>query len=182
MNALSAFIFFAIGESHAKPGPDGMDDEKQPDVLAVEKQERRKAGSPKASRSSAEMQREYEDALILLKQGLYVPAHRAFRVFLDTYPRSPLADDAQYWAAEASYIMRDFGQAASEFEELVNRYPESPKLRNGLLKLGYNYCELRRWQDARKVFLDLMAQFPNTNEAERAETQVKRLRESGHCT
>jgi len=42
-----------------------------------------------------------------------------FSDFIATYPRHPLAVNAQYWIAEAYYAQRDYRQASLEFQKVL---------------------------------------------------------------
>ena len=79
----------------------------------------------------------YQAAFELLKEQRYEPAAMAFEQFLVTYPDSELADNAQYWLAETYYVQRQFTTALPAFELVVSSYPNSIKLPDALLKIGF---------------------------------------------
>ncbi len=62
---------------------------------------------------------------------------RHFQQFLQSYPQSSLADNAQYWLGESYYVTRDFQNAAAAFQTVLDRWPDSRKAPDALLKLGY---------------------------------------------
>lgn len=129
--------------------------------------------------ATAEEQQQYEAAFNLLKQGLYSRASQAFRVFIQRYPTSPLAGNAQYWAAEANYVIRNFGLALKEFDRVVKEYPESPKVADALLKIGYSYYEIGTWEKARQALTDVVTRFPNTTVAKLAQIRLTKMDEEG---
>lgn len=129
---------------------------------------------------NAKEQREYDAAFTLLKQGRYTRASQAFRAFLQKYPQSPLASNAQYWTAEANYVVRNFGQALEEFNKVVTQYPESQKVPDALLKIGYSYYELRTWDKARQALTSVVERFPNTTVAKLAQIRLTKMKEEGH--
>ena len=135
--------------------------------------------SPSRITATAEEQQQYEAAFNLLKQGLYSRASQAFRVFIQRYPTSPLAGNAQYWAAEANYVIRNFGLALKEFDRVVKEYPESPKVADALLKIGYSYYEIGTWEKARQALTDVVVRFPNTTVAKLAQIRLTKMDEEG---
>lgn len=137
--------------------------------------------TPSTSRliATAEEQRQYDAAFNLLKQGLYSRASQAFRSFIQRYPSSPLAGNAQYWTAEANYVIRNFGLALKEFSRVVKEYPESPKVGDALLKIGYSYYEIGTWEKARQTLTDVVTRFPNTTVAKLAQIRLNKMDEEG---
>jgi tol-pal system protein YbgF len=125
-------------------------------------------------------QREYDAAFSLLKQGLYTRASQAFRDFTGKYPNSSLAGNAQYWTAEANYVVRNFGLALDEFSKVVNSYPESSKVPDALLKIGYSYYELNNWDKARDTLNECITRYPNTTVARLAEIRLAKMQQEGH--
>ncbi|MFQ5936403.1 MAG: tol-pal system protein YbgF [Acidiferrobacterales bacterium] len=138
--------------------------------------------APVPTRTSAtpQEQREYDAAFTLLKQGLYTRASQAFHAFIEKYPNSSLAGNAQYWTAEANYVVRNFGLALQEFDKVVTLYPQSAKVADALLKMGYSYYELKRWEKARETLSDVVTRYPNTTVARLAEIRLAKMKEEGH--
>lgn len=139
------------------------------------------ATMPSTSRltATAEEQQQYEAAFNLLKQGLYSRASQAFRAFIQKHPTSPLTGNAQYWTAEANYVIRNFGVALKEFDRVVKEYPDSPKVGDALLKIGYSYYEIGTWEKARQALTDVVARFPNTTVAKLAQIRLTKMDEEG---
>src|SRR5690606_18516399 len=94
-------------------------------------------------------QESYQAAFNLVQARRCPEAAAAFENFLASFPQSPLADNAQYWLAETHYVQRDFMGALPEFEKVVEQYPQSAKLADALLKVGYCNYELKQYDDAR---------------------------------
>jgi len=118
---------------------------------------------------------DYQQAFNLLKQSLYEQAIKAFHEFLATHPRSEYADDAQYWLGEAHYVNREFEPALAEYQKLVTGYPDSQKLTQALLKIGYSLQELGRVDEARAALQDLVQRYPGTSAARLAEERLATL-------
>jgi tol-pal system protein YbgF len=118
---------------------------------------------------------EYQQGFNLLKQSLYAQSIKAFQEFLIAHPGSEYADDAQYWLGEAHYVNRDFEPALGEYRKLVSGYPDSPKLTQALLKVGYTLQELGRIDEARAALQDLVKRYPGTSAARLAEERLATL-------
>lgn len=121
----------------------------------------------------------YQAAFELLKEQRYEDAASAFDQFLETYPDSELADNAQYWLAESYYVTAQFEEALAEFEAVIDAYPDSRKAADALLKMGYCNYELERWDAARNALQRVQREFPETTAARLADQRLDRMREEG---
>lgn len=118
---------------------------------------------------------DYQQAFKLLKQSLYEQAIKAFRGFLAAHPGSEYADNAQYWLGEAYYVTRQYDHALAEYQTLADKYPDSQKTPDALLKIGYSYQELGKDDEARRQLSDLRQRFPGTTAARLADDRLKTL-------
>ena len=122
----------------------------------------------------------YRSAFELLKQRDYQGAMKGFEGFLKSYGQSPLAPNAQYWLGEAAYGNGAYGRAAVEFERVVRSYPDSSKVDDASLKLGYSYYELKEYAKARTVLKDLMMRSTGSTVGAMAAERLKRMKREGH--
>ncbi|GJL65540.1 MAG: hypothetical protein NPIRA05_05110 [Nitrospirales bacterium] len=114
-----------------------------------------------------------------LQAGDLLGAFQGFRQFLQEYPRSSLASNAQYWLGECYYGQRQYGQAIREFERVMSRYPTSEKVPAALLKIGYSHLGLHDKKAARSMFRQLVRTYPKSHAASKAYarlTEVNRPR------
>jgi len=117
----------------------------------------------------------YQLAFDLLKNGRYIESAEAFDQFLAVFPSSPLADNAQYWLAETYYVQRQFTTALPTFQLVVDEYPDSTKLPDALLKIGFCNYELQQWDAARNALSRVAREFPDTTAARLASQRLERL-------
>jgi len=117
----------------------------------------------------------YRDAFSLLKAGQYDESIVAFTDFLNQFPNSQYADNAQYWLAETYYVKRDFEAALVEYQKLIEIYPASKKQSHAMLKIGYCYNELGQLDQARAVLEDLRSRYPGSTAARLAEERINIL-------
>lgn len=117
----------------------------------------------------------YQAAFDLLKNGQYMESAEAFRQFLVVFPSSPLADNAQYWLAETYYVQRQFTTALPAFQVVIDNYPNSIKLPDALLKIGFCNYELKQFDEARAALDRVVRDFPDTTAARLATQRLERI-------
>ncbi len=120
-------------------------------------------------------QQVYDQAFGLLKQSKYQDAIAEFQRLADTWPNGQLADDAYYWMSEARYVNRETEAALSGFRTVLTRYPDSERVPEALLKVGYIQYDIGAYQEAAKIFRDLLARFPGHQVAVSAQTRLRRI-------
>lgn len=125
---------------------------------------------------SAASETAYREAFGLLKAGQYEESIAAFNAYLEQYPQSQYADNAQYWLGEAYYVKRQFEPAIEQYQKLVQNYPASKKQSHALLKIAYSYDELGQPEQAVSVLTTLKTQFPGSTAARLADERMQRLR------
>jgi tol-pal system protein YbgF len=131
------------------------------------------AGQPAAGAGAD--QSAYNQAFDILKAGKYADAIKAFQEFLQSWPQSALADNAQYWLGESYYVTRDFQSAAAAFQTLLDRWPDSRKAPDALLKLGYTQAELKHTAQARATLSSVSTRFPGSDAANLAAARLLQL-------
>lgn len=124
-------------------------------------------------------QRAYESAFKLLTDGRHAQAKAGFQAYLAKYPQGDYADESQYWLGEIGYQTRDFDFALAEFSKLVKQFPDSVKLPNALLKIGFVHYEKGDKKAARKVLEDVVKRFPNTTAARLAGNRLQLIKREG---
>ncbi|MBT8446950.1 MAG: tol-pal system protein YbgF [Gammaproteobacteria bacterium] len=121
----------------------------------------------------------YEAAFAELKERRYEESAAAFSEFLENYPESDLAGNAQYWLGEAKYVMQDFASALPEFIKVTTDYPDSRKVPDALLKIGFCHYELKNWAEAKAAFQKAVSDFPDTTAAGLAAQRLERMTRDG---
>jgi tol-pal system protein YbgF len=138
------------------------------------------AQSQTAPTSAADEKAAYDQAFQALKELRYADAAEDFRSFLDRYPNSEYADNAQYWLGESYYVTRNYDIALTAFQDLLDNYPESPKSPDALLKIGYTHYELEQWDSARAALTQVQENYPDTTLSRLAENRLRSMRMEGH--
>jgi tol-pal system protein YbgF len=114
----------------------------------------------------------YEEAFSELTQKNYKTASQLFHRYIQKYPKSSLADNAQYWKGECFFALGDFEKAILEFQKVIKRYPRGNKVPAAILKQGYAFVQLKAYADAKAFFELLIAEYPKTQEAFQAKEKI----------
>jgi tol-pal system protein YbgF len=104
-------------------------------------------------------QGQYRAAYALIEDGRFADAERAFRAFLQQYPRNPLASSAAYWVGHSYYARGDFQNASVAFADGYKKYPSGIKAPDTLLDLGRSLAKLGNTQDACATLAQFDRQF-----------------------
>jgi tol-pal system protein YbgF len=129
-----------------------------------------------ATVDSAGEQQAYQQAFNLLRELRYAKAVVAFRSFIKKYPNGRYAHIAQYWLGEAGYAQGNFKTAIKDYQVLLDKYTNSPKRAQAMLKIGYSYHKLNDIKSAKATFSKVVTTFPGTTEAGQAQKMLKEIR------
>jgi len=133
------------------------------------------AGAESGRVGNEEQQALYNEAFEILKSGKYEQAVDAFQKVIDANPRGSWASSAFFWQGETYYVQRDYNAAAKSYAELIERYPDSNRVPDATLKLGYIAQEQDRIEDARARFNAVIDQYPDSQAAGLAKQRLGRL-------
>jgi tol-pal system protein YbgF len=122
----------------------------------------------------------YDKAFNLLKEGKYPESVRAFKSFLAAYPTGEYSDNAIYWLGEAYYVLRDFPNSRESFRRLMREVPQSAKVPDAKLKLGYIEYDAGQWSKARDLLNEVVKQYPGSSSAKLAERRLAKMKQEGH--
>ena len=143
-------------------------------IATPDTQARQVAASPEDEKAV------YDQAFQSLKDLKYADAAEQFLTFVNVYPASDYADNAQYWLGESYYVTRNYDIALEAFSTLLSDYPTSPKVADGLLKIGYTHYELKQWDQARAALTQVQEQYPDTTLARLAGSRLRSMKLEGH--
>jgi len=121
----------------------------------------------------AEQEQAYQAAYKLLQERRYLEAKQALEGFLTRYPGGGFADNAQYWLAEASYVTREYDVALADFDKVLKRYPQSPKVPGAMLKVGYILYDKSQLSEAREILQTLLKRYPDSAAARLAQEFIR---------
>ncbi|KAB2922127.1 MAG: tol-pal system protein YbgF [Dechloromonas sp.] len=130
--------------------------------------------SPAAAADSGNESREYEAALADFKATRYKEAAAAFTAFVQKYPASSLAPNAQYWLGNAWYAQRNCTKAIEAQSVVTTKYADSPKAADAWLAIATCQKELGNHKGARRSLETVITAFPGTPAAETAQQRLKK--------
>lgn len=117
---------------------------------------------------------EYEAALNQFKAAKYKEAAAGFGAFVQKYPDSSLAPNAQYWLGNAWYAQRDCKRAIEAQSLVTTRYADSPKAADAWLAIATCQQELGNPTGARRSLETVVAKYPTAPAAETARDRLKK--------
>ncbi len=95
---------------------------------------------------------------------------------LKLYPKSPQADNAQFWLGETYYREKWYEKAILEYQKVIEKYPKGNKVPASLLKQGLAFHSLGDKANTRLILTELIKKYPKSNEAKIAKQKLKRLK------
>ncbi|MBF0168636.1 MAG: tol-pal system protein YbgF [Alphaproteobacteria bacterium] len=128
--------------------------------------------APSAPATPAKPQDAYDKALGLLRGGDYDGAEKAFSGFIQANPKDALAGNAQYWLGETYYVRGDHQKAAVAFAEGYQKYPNSSKAADNLLKLGLSLDALGQKKEACTSYARLLKEYKTVATADAAKRKA----------
>lgn len=118
---------------------------------------------------------QYQQAYETLRNGHNSQAIKMFQDLLTQTPAGEFSDNAQYWLAEAHKINREYDAAKAAFNKVVSQYPNSSKVPDALLKLGYIEFDLQNNAKARDYLTRVTTSYPGTTAAHLAAKKLAQM-------
>ena len=102
----------------------------------------------------------YQEGLDAINSGKNDEAAAKFNIVLTKFPDHKLAANAQYWLGESYYGKKDYAKAAVAFAKGYEKYKDSNKGADNILKLGMSMQMLGKTEEACTAFVNLPKEFP----------------------
>ena len=127
--------------------------------------------------TSATALQTYADAELLMFQNKYDQAFATLDDLLREFPGHDLEDDVVYLRGRLYQKLRRYGEAAEQYQQVVDGYPESIRLDNALFALAGLYeNELGDRDKARELYETLFIDYSNSILAVEARKKYRELR------
>ncbi|MBN2062479.1 MAG: tol-pal system protein YbgF [Deltaproteobacteria bacterium] len=117
----------------------------------------------------------YDFALALYKDEKFESAIDGFKRFVDEFPKSDLADNAQFWIGECFMALKQYEQAILAYQEVIKKYPKENKVPNAMLRQAIAFLEIKDETSSKLLLKKLIKEHPKSSEAEIAKTKLKQL-------
>jgi tol-pal system protein YbgF len=122
---------------------------------------------------STDKKQELPSDAVLLKDGLdkllkksHAAARESFSALVKSYPKSDLADDAQFHLADSYFSEKWYEKAILEYQAVIAKYPKSNKRPAALYKQALSFEAIGDAQNAKARFKDLLNVYPASPEAD----------------
>jgi tol-pal system protein YbgF len=117
---------------------------------------------------------EYEAALNQFKAGKYKEAAVSFGAYVQKYPASSLAPNAQYWLGNAWYAQRDCKRAIEAQSVVTTKYADSAKAPDAWLAIATCQQELGNPTGVKRSLETVVTKYPGTPAADSARERLKK--------
>jgi tol-pal system protein YbgF len=118
----------------------------------------------------------YDRAFQLFRAGKFEAARAEFRSYLKRYPKTDLADNAQFWLGECYYSEKKYREAIAAYEKTIKDYPKSDKVSSALLKQGMAFLELGDKTAGKILLKKVVNGYPQSNQAKIARNKLTRIK------
>jgi tol-pal system protein YbgF len=108
--------------------------------------------------------------------GQYTSAITGFEAFLRAFPRSELADDAQFHIGESYFNQKQLPEAVAAYNQVIQTYPGTNSVPDAYYKRGLAQEGLDDRDAARASYEAVVTGFPDSDAGRLAKQAVERLR------
>ncbi len=117
----------------------------------------------------------YNTALTDFQRGNYELAISQFMQYLQYFPDTQLAQNAQYWIGECYYTREQYTQALGAYETLLSRYPKGRQVPAALLRIGFTHLALNDTTNGRAYLDRVIKEYSKSEEATLARLRIDTL-------
>jgi tol-pal system protein YbgF len=120
----------------------------------------------------------YNEAYASFQAHRYTEAREKMQAFLEKFPQHAWAGNAQFWIGETFYAQGKYDEAILAYEEVLEKYADSPKVPAAMLKQAYAFLKLpgdKNVKAAKGVLRSLIEKYPKDKTAEAAARKLKEL-------
>jgi tol-pal system protein YbgF len=136
------------------------------------------AGTPAGA--PADEQTAYKQARQTLDSGDYVGGAAALQAYLQTYPTSPRAPEANYWLGRTLALRSMHAEAASAYARSLKGWPTASWAGDAVVRLSASLIELKRTPDACKALDEYAARYA-AKATPAVKTRAKETRAAAAC-
>jgi tol-pal system protein YbgF len=124
-------------------------------------------------------QRLFDIARADFAAGQWPLALQGFDTYIKMFPRTELADDAQFYIGDTHYNDGNFVEAVSAYDKVITEYPDSNRVADAYYKRGLALNELGQRDRARQSFDYVVKNHPDTAAGRMAKQALDRLARQG---
>jgi len=126
---------------------------------------------------SGDPAQDYQQALRAYQVENYTEALQRFDAFLQRYPQASPEQLANviFWKGKSQLMLGQYQDAAASFDKVVTSYPNSTKVPFALYNRGVALSRLGQTDMAKKLFQQVIEQYPVSAAADQAKIDLQRL-------
>ena len=131
-------------------------------------------GAPVAKDQAKDIEaaKDFEAAQALSKAGKHREAFDAYEKFLQTYPNSSRAPEAQYALGYSQFSLKNYKASIATQQKLLQQYPDTPKAPDAMFNIANSQIQLADIEGAKKTLRILLSQYPNSDVAPSAKKRL----------
>jgi tol-pal system protein YbgF len=108
--------------------------------------------------------------------GRFDLAIQGFQGYIQTFPRTAQAADAQYNIGMSYYQQSKWAEARDAFQKVISDYPQNAeRVPEAYYKLGQTFERLSQLDNAKRAYETVIQKFPNSFHANQARPALDRL-------
>jgi len=115
----------------------------------------------------------YQSAYSDYSMGKYDLAYSGFQKFIEKYPDSELAAQAQFYMGESLYSQSKWKEAVAEYQKVELKYKKSDLVAAARLKMALSYDMTGDKSQAMDIFGSIVKDFPQSSEAFTAKEKIR---------
>lgn len=131
--------------------------------------------TPPPSTAGLSPTRMYQEAFADYTQAQYTVAIAGFEQFIRAFPRSEMADDAQFFIGEAQRAQNRYAEAITAYNAVIQNYPTGDQVPLALYQRGIAQRQLGQNDAARASWELVIQKFPDSDGARLAKQGLDRI-------
>ena len=118
----------------------------------------------------------YALTLKLYRDGKYEEAISGFKNFIEKFPKSDLADNAQFWTGKSYMALKQYEQAILAYQDVIKKYPKGNKVIDAILFQAQAFYEIKDKATSKILLKKIIKKYPNSREAKIAKKRLGEMR------
>lgn len=123
----------------------------------------------------AEEKSAYDAALLLLQDGKFARAEKAFQDFSARWPKSPYRPDALFWWGTSAFGAEHYKTAISTQNRLLKEFPKSSRAPDAMMLVASSQAAGGNVTAARSTLTKVVRTYPKSDAAKEAAARLKEL-------
>jgi tol-pal system protein YbgF len=127
--------------------------------------------APPAGGTGSEAQ-DFENAQALYRAGKYREAFDAYEKFLQAYPNSSRAPEAQYALGYTQFSLKNYKAAMNTQQKMIKNFPNHARVPDAMFSIANSQIQLSDVEGAKQTLKTLLARYPNSDVAPNAKKRL----------